>query len=184
MILILFLSKGFQRVLLLLLNHFSCIRLYVATQMAAHQAPLSLGFSRQEYWSGLPFLSPVHACMLLLTTSFIVRIETVTVGKTKITLNCINISIHFGIEQSLLTEIKTEVSKHFWLTTPLSKKKIMLLLIDQVQKLVLLDCLLSGRCCYELNSENETLEQCSCEFAVAPQGASVHSNLRIMRFKS
>ena len=24
----------------------------------AHQAPLSMGFSRQEYWSGLPFLSP------------------------------------------------------------------------------------------------------------------------------
>ena len=24
----------------------------------AHQAPLSVGFSRQEYWSGLPFLSP------------------------------------------------------------------------------------------------------------------------------
>ena len=24
----------------------------------AHQVPLSLGFSRQEYWSGLPFLSP------------------------------------------------------------------------------------------------------------------------------
>ena len=28
--------------------------------MAAHQAPLSLGFSRQEYWSGLSFPSPVH----------------------------------------------------------------------------------------------------------------------------
>ena len=26
----------------------------------SHQAPLSLGFSRQEHWSGLPFLSPVH----------------------------------------------------------------------------------------------------------------------------
>ena len=26
----------------------------------AHKAPLSMGFSRQEYWSGLPFLSPVH----------------------------------------------------------------------------------------------------------------------------
>ena len=25
---------------------------------AAHQAPLSLGFPRQEYWSGLPFPSP------------------------------------------------------------------------------------------------------------------------------
>ena len=32
--------------------------------MAAHQAPLSLGFSRQEYWSGLPFPSPTQACML------------------------------------------------------------------------------------------------------------------------
>ena len=28
--------------------------------MAAHQAPLSLGFSRQEHWSGLPFSSLVH----------------------------------------------------------------------------------------------------------------------------
>ena len=29
-------------------------------QTAAHQAPLSLGFSRQEHWGGLPFPSPVH----------------------------------------------------------------------------------------------------------------------------
>ena len=28
--------------------------------MEAHQAPLSLGFSRQEHWSGLPFPSPMH----------------------------------------------------------------------------------------------------------------------------
>ena len=27
-----------------------------------HQASLSLGFSRHEYWSGLPFPSPTHAC--------------------------------------------------------------------------------------------------------------------------
>ena len=32
--------------------------------MAAHQAPLSPGFSRQEHWSGLPFPSPMNACML------------------------------------------------------------------------------------------------------------------------
>ena len=32
--------------------------------MAAHQAPPSLGFSRQEHWSGLPFTSPMHACVL------------------------------------------------------------------------------------------------------------------------
>ena len=28
--------------------------------MAAHQAPPSLGFSRQEHWSGLPFPPPMH----------------------------------------------------------------------------------------------------------------------------
>ena len=37
----------------------SC-RLCATSQMAAHQAPLSLGFSRQEHWSGLPFPSPMH----------------------------------------------------------------------------------------------------------------------------
>ena len=46
--------------LLLLRNHFSHVRLYATPQTAAHQAPLSLGFSRQEHWSGLPFPSPMH----------------------------------------------------------------------------------------------------------------------------
>ena len=31
---------------------------FVTPWTGAHQAPLSMGFSRQEYWSGLPFLSP------------------------------------------------------------------------------------------------------------------------------
>ena len=48
------------RILLLLLSHFSRVRLCVTPETAAHQAPLSLGFSRQEYWSGLPFPSPMH----------------------------------------------------------------------------------------------------------------------------
>ena len=39
--------------MLLLLSLVSCVRLCVTPQMAAHQVPLSLGFSRQEYWSGL-----------------------------------------------------------------------------------------------------------------------------------
>ena len=43
-----------------LLSHFSCVRLCATPEMAAHQAPLSLGFSRQEHWSGLPFPSPMH----------------------------------------------------------------------------------------------------------------------------
>ena len=46
--------------LLLLLSHFSRVRLWVTPQTAAHQASPSLGFSRQEHWSGLPFPSPMH----------------------------------------------------------------------------------------------------------------------------
>ena len=44
--------------LLLLLSRFSRFRLCATPQTAAHQAPPSLGFSRQEHWSGLPFPSP------------------------------------------------------------------------------------------------------------------------------
>ena len=47
-------------VLLLLLSCFSRIQLCATPETAAHQAPPSLGFSRQEHWSGLPFPSPMH----------------------------------------------------------------------------------------------------------------------------
>ena len=46
--------------LLLLLSRFNCVQLCVTPEMAAHQATLSLGFSGQEHWSGLPFPSPMH----------------------------------------------------------------------------------------------------------------------------
>ena len=46
--------------LLLLLSRFNHVRLCATPYTAAHQAPLSLGFSRQEHWSGLPFPSPMH----------------------------------------------------------------------------------------------------------------------------
>ena len=45
---------------LLLLSHFSHVWLCVTPQTADHRAPPSLGFSRQEHWSGLPFPSPMH----------------------------------------------------------------------------------------------------------------------------
>ena len=35
-------------------SHFSCIWLFATLWTIAHQAPLSMGFSRQEYWSGMP----------------------------------------------------------------------------------------------------------------------------------
>jgi len=61
-------STGFQRVkhnwsnwacahTLLLLSRFSRVRLLATPWTAAHQAPPSMGFSRQEYWSGVPLPS-------------------------------------------------------------------------------------------------------------------------------
>ena len=44
----------------LLLSRFSRVRLCATPETAAHRAPPSLGFSRQEHWSGLPFPSPMH----------------------------------------------------------------------------------------------------------------------------
>ena len=39
----------------MLLSH---VQLFVTPWTIAHQVPLSMGFSRQEYWSGLPFPTP------------------------------------------------------------------------------------------------------------------------------
>ena len=50
-------GKPLVPLLLLLLSHFSHVRLCATPETAAHQAPPSLGFSRQEHWSGLPLLA-------------------------------------------------------------------------------------------------------------------------------
>ena len=49
-----------RKSMLLLLSRFSRVQLCATSEMAAHQAPPSLEFSRQEHWSGLPFPSPRH----------------------------------------------------------------------------------------------------------------------------
>ena len=46
--------------MLLLLSRFSRVQLLATPWTAAYQAPLSMGFSRQEYWSGLPLPSPIR----------------------------------------------------------------------------------------------------------------------------
>ena len=57
-----------------MLSHFSHVQLFVTLWAVACQAPLSMGFSRQEYWSGLPSPPPgalpdpgmEHACLMFL----------------------------------------------------------------------------------------------------------------------
>ena len=66
--------------LLLLLSRFCRVQLCATPQTAAHQAPLSTGFSRQEYWSGLPFPSPsffletFYSCIEASSTRFLEKL--------------------------------------------------------------------------------------------------------------
>ena len=41
-----------------MISHFSHVLLFITLWTVSHQAPLSMGFSRQEYWSGLPCPPP------------------------------------------------------------------------------------------------------------------------------
>ena len=49
---------GCQSLLVLTLSHFSRVQLFATLGTVACQAPLSIEFLRQEYWSSLPFPSP------------------------------------------------------------------------------------------------------------------------------
>ena len=49
---------GIDIYILCVLSHFSHVQLFAILWTVARQAPLSVEFSRQEYWSGLPFPSP------------------------------------------------------------------------------------------------------------------------------
>ena len=51
-------SKKEPRHVLCVLSCLSCVRLFETLWTIAHQAPRSIGFSRQEYWSGLSFPPP------------------------------------------------------------------------------------------------------------------------------
>ena len=55
---------GYVYVYVWVLSHSSHVQLSATPWTVAHQAPLSMGFSRQEYWSGLPRPSP--ACVYTL----------------------------------------------------------------------------------------------------------------------
>ena len=53
----------------------SHVRLFTTPWVAAYQAPPSMGFSRQEYWSGLPLPSPWKGALLLLLLSHFSRVR-------------------------------------------------------------------------------------------------------------
>ena len=52
----------------------SCVRLLATPWTAAYQAPLSMGFSRQEYWSGVPLPSPQHVYLQFFTHNICMKV--------------------------------------------------------------------------------------------------------------
>ena len=50
---IFFCISSFKKLVVCVVSRFSCVRLFVNPWTVAYQAPLSMGFSQQEYWSGL-----------------------------------------------------------------------------------------------------------------------------------
>ena len=56
--------------LLLLLSHFSCVQLCATPETAAYQAPLSMGFSRQQHRSRVPLPSPTEIVSFILFLLF------------------------------------------------------------------------------------------------------------------
>ena len=51
-------SSGIKVKVQVKVKSLSCVQLFVTPWTVAYQAPWSMGFSRHEYWSGLPFPSP------------------------------------------------------------------------------------------------------------------------------
>ena len=56
------------------LGHFSRVRLLATPWTVAHQAPLSMGFPRQQYWSGLPFPPPGESSQPMDGTGHLLRL--------------------------------------------------------------------------------------------------------------
>ena len=51
-------KRSQRNVLKCFVKSLSCVQLFATSRTVAYQAPPSMGFSKQEYWSGLPFPSP------------------------------------------------------------------------------------------------------------------------------
>ena len=86
----------------------SRVRLFATPWTAAHQAPLSMGFSRQEHWSGVPLPSPVSGTVsgnmvtYFGTSIFLFKIK--KIDSTRIS--------YFRIKDLKLCEIITQIYTH------------------------------------------------------------------------
>ena len=116
-----------------MLSCFSLAQFSVTLRTMACQAPLSMGFSRQEYWSGLPFPSPAGPHPTLTNYSFneciskqghtwsYQRLEcqctNLSVGSTNQPMTITNNANLGGLKQQLFIWLIDSVSQQFWLSS-------------------------------------------------------------------
>ena len=77
-----------------MLSHFSHVQLFVTPWTAAYQAPLSIGFSRQEYWSGVPLPS-----LLLVLLNLIKLLSLFFTPSVTFFIVFINLCLYIGLLQ-------------------------------------------------------------------------------------
>ena len=91
-----------------------CVRLFAMPWTIAHQAPLSMGFPRQEYWSGVPFASPgIDSVSPALAGGFFTPEPA---GKPLYILPCFKIGDYNFKDQM---QLKNYTAIQFWNTLPL-----------------------------------------------------------------
>ena len=74
----------------------SRVQLLATPWTAAYQAPPSMGFSRQEYWSGVPLPCPAHRVTILKTTTPILSLSLKLVGWCWATSACPDVAVLFS----------------------------------------------------------------------------------------
>ena len=106
----------------------SRVRLLVTPWTAAYQAPLSMGFSRQEYWNGVPLPSPVFPIVMYECESWTInKAEHQRIDAFELLLNC---STFFMIQLS-----------HPFMTTGKTIAWTRQMLVGKVMSLLLVHCL-------------------------------------------
>ena len=99
------------QLLLLLLSCFSRVQLFATPWTVAYQAPLPMGFSRQEYWSGLPLPSPI-----LCEVWHIFWHRIAACGKAQLS-GAVSTFLYVHLKQLYILEGSAE-REHFYIETP------------------------------------------------------------------
>ena len=92
----------------------SRVRLLATPWTAAYQAPPSIGFSRQEYWSGVPLPSPSHITDSQYTYIFKIIYK---MFQFKQVLICIFYKLEYWVDRGMVRYTSSRIQCLFWLSS-------------------------------------------------------------------